>query len=517
LHYSTFKSKCENIRGFRKYALTFGLGALMTFTMPPIGFVPALLVCVPGLVFLSINAPTKWKSFLTGWVFGMGYFIFGLYWISAALFVDIAQWGWVLPLSAIVAPSLLALCYGFIPLIARRWRGSEAGYALALAGAWSGIEYLRGHLFTGFPWNLPGYAWHWDLPVLQSASVVGIYGVTLLTLVWAGLPAMTLRRRLVAGLLALFVVVQAGGTVRMAMNPTEQSGHYVVRLVQANIPEMTKWNADEEWRNLEKHLALTKSKPQTDDTPTFVVWPETSVNGDLNIPDLQPTAHIIAQALPKDSYGILGALRVNAEDQGHPLFYNSVTVLDKHDKVLADYDKHHLVPFGEYIPFRDKIPFTPLALAVSGIGDFTRGPGPQTLRADKLPSFSPLVCYEVIFPGEVVDEKNRPDWLVNVTNDGWYGLTAGPHQHLGIARLRAIEEGLPLARAANTGISAMFDPVGRLLKDQPLGTSGYIDSILPKPLPPTIYSMAGDSLFFVMLAAVFAGAETIRRRQKRDT
>ncbi len=514
MRYSTFKSKCENVRGFRKYALTFALGALMTFTMPPIGFVPALLVCVPGLIFLSINAPTRWKSFLTGWVFGAGYFIFGLYWISAALFVDIAQWGWVLPLSAILGPSVLGLCYGFVPLIARRWRGSEAAYALATAFAWSGVEYLRGHLFTGFPWNLPGYAWHWDLPLLQTASVVGIYGLTLLTLVWAALPAMTLRPRLVAGLLALFVVAQAGGTIRLLLNPTVQSDHYAVRLVQANIPEATKWNNDEDWRNLEKHLNLTKAKPQTPDTPTFVVWPETSVSADLSaFPDI---AHIIAQALPKDSYGILGALRVDAANEGHPSFYNSVSVLDKNDKVLSNYDKHHLVPFGEYIPFRDKIPFTPLALAVSGIGDFTRGPGPQTLHIGKLPSFSPLVCYEVIFPGEVVDEKDRPDWIVNVTNDGWYGLTAGPHQHLGIARLRAIEEGLPLARAANTGISAMFDPAGRLLKDQPLGTAGYIDSPLPKPLPPTIYSQLGDSLFFLMLVAVAAGAETLRRRQQKS-
>ncbi|MEZ0222958.1 MAG: apolipoprotein N-acyltransferase [Alphaproteobacteria bacterium] len=512
MRYATFKTKCEHITGFKKYALAFGLGGLLTFTMPPIGFVPALLVCVPGLVFLSINAPTRWKSFLTGWVFGAGYFIFGLYWISAALFVDLSQWGWALPFSAILGPAVLALFYGFIPLLARRWRQNEPAYALAVCAIWSAIEYLRGHVLTGFPWNMPGYAWHWMLPVLQAASVAGIYGLTLLTLVWAALPALTKERRVVQALAVLFVVVAAAGAVRLSANPTEQSGHYTVRIVQANIPENIKWDNDEDWRNLEKHMKLTKEKSELPDPVTFVVWPETAVSADLAaFPDI---AHIIAASLPKDSLGLLGALRVDASNQGHPAFYNSLTVLDKHDKVIGTYDKHHLVPFGEYIPLRDKIPFTPLALAVSGIGEFTRGPGPSTLHIGDLPAFSPLICYEVIFPGEVVDQKDRPEWMVNVTNDGWYGKTAGPHQHLGIARLRAIEEGLPLARAANTGISAMFDPLGRFLGTQALETSGYVDSILPKPMPPTIYSQVGDSIFFVLLAATLAAAEGLRRRRK---
>ncbi|TAL31824.1 MAG: apolipoprotein N-acyltransferase [Alphaproteobacteria bacterium] len=512
MRYATFKNKCEHITGVKKYALAFGLGALLTFTMPPIGFVPALFVCVPGLIFLSINAPSRGKSFLTGWAFGAGYFIFGLYWVSAALFVDLSQWGWALPFSAILGPAVLALFYGFIPLLARRWRHEEPAYALAVCALWAAIEYLRGHILTGFPWNLPGYAWHWVLPVLQTAAVTGIYGLTLLTLVWAALPALTKQRRAVEIVAGILVLAAMGGAFRLLSNPTEQSGHYTVRIVQANIPENIKWDNDEDWRNLEKHMKLTKEKSDLPDPITFVVWPETAVSADLAaFPDI---AHIIAASLPKDSLGLLGALRVDASNQGHPRFYNSVSVLDKHDKVIGTYDKHHLVPFGEYIPLRDKIPFTPLALAVSGIGEFTRGPGPSTVHIGDLPPFSPLICYEVIFPGEVVDQKDRPDWMVNVTNDGWYGQTAGPHQHLGIARLRAIEEGLPLARAANTGISAMFDPLGRFLGDQPLGDSGYVDSILPKPMPPTVYSQLGDSLFFALLAATLAAAEWLRSKRK---
>jgi apolipoprotein N-acyltransferase len=512
MRYREFKQKCEAVAGFRRYALSFLLGAALTLTMPPIGCFPLLLVSVPGLVFLSLNAPTRWKSFLTGWAFGAGYFIFGLYWISAALFVDIAQWGWVLPLSAIAGPAALGLCYGFIPLLARRWRQDEAAYALALAASWAAVEWLRGHLFTGFPWNLPGYAWHWVPPVMQASAVAGIYGLTLLTLFWSVIPALGSRPRLVLGAVALFVLVAVAGGTRLEQNPTRQSGHYAVRLVQPNIPQQVKWDNDEDLRNLEKHIALTREKSALADPPAFVVWPETAVYADLA--QFPETVHFIALGMPKGATGIFGALRVDVSRRDAPKFYNSVTVIDAQEKVLGNYDKHHLVPFGEFIPYREHLSFRPLALALSGIGDFTRGSGPSTFHAGDLPPFSPLICYEVIFPGEVADRADRPAWLVNVTNDGWYGKTAGPHQHLAIARVRAIEEGLPLARAANTGISAMFDPLGRMIAAQPLGTAGYVDAILPQPLPPTVYARIGDTLIFGLLFLLFAAAEWLRRARK---
>ncbi len=172
MRFKEFQTKCETATGKKRYALAFLLGAAMTLTTPPIGIAPLLLFCVPGLVYLTINAERR-ESFLSGWAFGSGYFIFGLYWVSAALFVDIGQWGWVLPLSAVAGPAVLAVFYGFIPLLARRWRGEPAAYALAIVAAWSGIEWLRGHVMTGFPWNLPGYSWHWGLPVMQASAVLG--------------------------------------------------------------------------------------------------------------------------------------------------------------------------------------------------------------------------------------------------------------------------------------------------------------------------------------------------------
>ncbi|MBI1214892.1 MAG: apolipoprotein N-acyltransferase [Alphaproteobacteria bacterium] len=511
--FARFRNALESMTGFRRYATAFLLGSVMTAILAPIGFFPVLLVCVPGLAFLARTAPTRWKSFLVGWVFGAGYFIFGLYWVSAALFVDIKQWGWVLPLSVIVGPAILALYYGFVTLFAHRYRARPVAHGLALVASWSGVEWLRGHLFTGFPWNLPGYAWHWDLPVIQTAAVTGIYGLTLITLFWAMAPVFVPRRRLLAGFAVFsFIALTAAGGLRLALNPTEQAGDATVRIVQANIPETVKWDQDQDWRNLEKHIKLSKKKSSVlSAPPTVIVWPETAISADLQqFPDI---AHIIAINMQKGSTAILGELRVDAAMASRPSFYNSVAVMDSNGAVLHTYDKHHLVPFGEYIPFRDKVTFKPLALAMTGISDFTPGDGPHTIKVDGLPSFSPLICYEVIFPGAVASRAHRPGWLVNVTNDAWYGKTEGPHQHLAIARMRAVEEGLPLARAANTGISAMFDGAGRELGSQRLATAGIVDAILPKALPPTTYTQFGDSIFFLLLILTAGAAEVLYRKE----
>jgi apolipoprotein N-acyltransferase len=501
--------RMETLQGFKRYATAFLLGAAMVLAMPPIGAFPIMLVSVPGFITLARFSERWGQSFLTGWAFGAGYFIFGLYWVSWALMVDVAQFGWALPFSLILGPATLGLLFGFIPLLSRRWRGVEAAHALAFIGAWSGIEWLRGHILTGFPWNLPGYAFDQVLPLMQPAAYVGIYGLSLIVLFWMAVPEFTSRRRVFMVALFSFLLAAALGNARVEYYKTEDSG-YTVRLVQANIPQTLKWNNDEDWRNLEKHMALGAQDVVEGKEPTFVVWPETAVIYDLSqFPDI---ASIIAKNLPKGATGLLGSLRVDTAKASDPKFTNSLTVIDSNSNVLGHYDKHHLVPFGEYNPLR-QLPIKPLANAMAGVSDFTPGPGPQTLRAGKLPAFSPLICYEVIFPHAVADGKDRPEWLVNVTNDGWYGMTSGPYQHLASARMRAVEEGLPLARAANTGISAMVDPVGRVLGSQPLGTHGYVQTLLPKPLPPTVYSRFGDIFFFVLLLLAFISAETVLRRK----
>jgi len=503
MNLSAFQSRIETFTGFKKYAAAFGLGALMTLSTPPIGAFYILLLCVPGIIWLTRANTSKTQSFLAGWAFGSGYFIFGLYWISMALFVDIHQFWWVLPLSGIVGPVALALFYGFIPLLAWRYRRSESAYALMLAGGWTLIEWVRGHVLTGFPWNLPGYTWHYFPAVMQTSAAVGIYGLTLLTLLWAAMPA--LPKKIIPVMMASFVLVAAAGMARLYLHPTVAFDNYTVRIVQPNIPQSLKWNAEDEWRNFEKHLDLTTSPVTLKQPPTFIIWPETSVITDeKSFPEI---AGHIAMKMPENSVALIGSLGIAGEE-----YFNSVIALNKKAQIVGTYNKHHLVPFGEYIPFRKYLKMTPVANSIAGIGDFTRGAGVATLHIGALPVPSPLVCYEGIFPGEVASRTDRPDWLVNVTNDGWYGPTAGPHQHFENVRVRAIEEGLPLARAANTGISAMIDPLGRVLRMKPLGETGVVDSILPRPLPPTLYARYGDTLFFLMLILLTIFAETRRSR-----
>lgn len=509
---SRLNSRFETLHGFKKYALAFALGGIMALCMPPVGAFPLLFLSVPGLIALCRAAPTRLNSFLTAWAFGAGYFIFGLYWISAALFVDIEQFKWVMPLSLIVGPAALGLYYGFIPLLAWRYRKNTAAYALMFTAIWAMIEWLRGHLFTGFPWNLAGYSWSLVLPVMQTSAVVGIYGLTLLTFLWATIPLLTQNKKVATCVSLSFLAVLIFGVMRIASHPVDPSGHTAVRVVQANISEKMKWNDDDEWRNLERHVALSETPSSLSRPIDVVIWPETSVGADMSLfPDI---AQYIAMKMPKNATGILGTLRVVQNGDGGQNFFNSVSVLDQKAKVTAVYDKHHLVPFGEYIPWRNVLNLTPVASTVAGLGDFTPGTGARTLTTEHTPPFSPLICYEVIFPREVVDQNHRPDWMVNVTNDAWYGHTAGPYQHFDMARMRAIEEGLPIARAANTGISAIIDPVGRIISRQPLGASGVADALLPPPLPPTLYAKFGDRLFFAMLVLLIACAEFLFLRQK---
>ena len=504
MNFSLLKSRLSTLAGSKKYATAFGLGALMTLSTPPLGAFYVLLICVPGLIWLTQQSKTKIETFLTGWAFGAGYFIFGLYWVSVALFVDINQFWWVLPLSAILGPAVVALYYALVPLLVWRYRKNETAYALMLVAAWALIEWVRGHALTGFPWNLPGYTWHYFLPVMQVNAAVGIYGLTLLTLLWAAIPA--LPKKFVPVVLISFLLVAGTGMVRLYLHPTEQSGSNTVRIVQPNIPQSLKWNRADMQRNFRHNLELTSLPTRLEQPITFVVWPETALMADLqHAPGI---AHDIVAAMPKGSIGVLGTLRSSDEQ-----FYNSVTVLDKDQHVTGNYNKHHLVPFGEYIPFRQYLDMTPIGNRVAEIGDFTRGDGVTTLHIGTLPKPSPLICYEAIFPGAVARQDDRPDWLLNVTNDAWYGKTAGPHQHFESVRVRAIEEGLPLVRSANTGISATIDPLGRVIGMEPLGKTGIVDTILPAPLPPTLYARFGDALFFLMLVLLGILGEAVYSRE----
>ena len=495
--------------GWQRYVLAFVLGALLTLTMPPVGFFPLAPLSICGLIWMAQGAASARSALRLGWAYGAGFFIFGLYWVSAALFVDIDQFGWVLPLSLVGGPTVLALMfYAPIPALVHKLRAHRVAHALAFVTVWAAIEWLRGHVLTGFPWNLPGYMWHHVLPVMQASSLVGIYGLTLLTLLWAALPALWSCRITRTLVLASLVLSCIYGGARLMASPSITADAPMVRIVQGNVAQTAKWDDNEQWRHIEMQAQLSDKNNPAD----VVIWPETALTSD---PVLFPEiGRYVGMHLPKGSVGILGSLRITNPELPIPSYHNGIYVLDNKGAVLETFDKFHLVPFGEYIPLRKYLQLTPIAGGIAAVGDFVAGPGPRTLTVnDRVPPFSPLICYEVIFPGHVTDKANRPAWLVNVTNDAWYGRSSGPYQHLEITRMRAIEEGLPLARAANTGVSAMIDPLGRITARPGLNDVGALTVRLPAALPATLYARFGDLPFAVLLLGCL-GAVALRRRSQ---
>lgn len=406
------------------------------------------------------------------------------------MFVDIARFWWAVPLAVAGLPAFLALYYGLTAVAARRVGLFGAHGAIAFALLWFLTDYVRGFLFTGFPWNLEGYGFARILPLMQSVSAIGIYGLTLMTLVVSCLPACLVvknnhNRNAVIAAFATLIFITAWGQGRLTDASNIMVPDVRMRLVQPNIDQSRKWVENETEKNFNTLLTLTSAPAEK--PVSHIIWPETASTFYLIEEDVP--RKMIAPHIPENGSLLTGVIRRRVDASGRIHYYNSLVAEDRKARIIAGYDKFHLVPFGEYIPMRSILPISPLIhLGV----DFSHGDGPRSLRVPNLPSFSPLICYEVIFSGRVADKEDRPQFLVNVTNDGWYGKTAGPYQHLSIAKVRAIEEGLPLLRAANTGISAVVDPYGRTLISLGIDKEGFIDSDLPASLPPTFFSRYGD-------------------------
>jgi apolipoprotein N-acyltransferase len=513
--FHNFAVRLRKVRGFRRVMLAFAYGALTSLAYSPADIVPVLAISFPALIFLLQGAKSWRTAFFLGWSFAFGFFVFDLYWTAASMFVDIEQFWWAVPLAACGLPAAFAIYYGLAAMLARMLGLQGASGAVRFALAWFLADYARGHFFTGFPWNLEGYAWVDFAPVLQLASLIGMYGLTLLTLAAACLPAALAdetspmrRRLLLAGLGAALALTIMWGAERISGAGTATVPHVRLRLVQPDIMQEMKWKDETREKNFVRLLALSTGPAEK--PVTHIIWPETAATYYL----AEDTEHrnAIAAIVPPGGAVLTGVLRHELDAFAQVHFYNSLIAVNRDSKITAVYDKAHLVPFGEYIPYRDVLPIPPIA----GMGlDFSHGPGPRTLRVEGLPSFSPFICYEAIFPGAVVDRADPPQFLLNVTNDGWYGNTAGPWQHFAIARARAVEEGLPLVRVANTGISGIIDPYGRVLARLDLGKRGIIDGDLPLPLPtPAFFSRAGEEPLWLIFAALMLIAAAGRFRKK---
>jgi apolipoprotein N-acyltransferase len=509
-------------RGFRRTGMAAAVGALSALSFAPYGLFPLLLLSFAVLALLLDGAHADRRpilqSTMIGWAYGFGQFAVGLYWVAYAFLVDPLQHAWQIPFVAIFFPGGLALFTAFAcALAALFWRDGwarvftlTAGYMLA--------EWLRGHILTGFPWNLPGYGWDASLAMLQSVAVFGVYGLSLLTVLFGASLALLCRPSrapaIPMALATAFAALWIGGTIRLVSSPMQFVPGIRLRIVQPDVAQADKYRPELRGRHWQELLDLSRVKRGA--PPTHIIWPEAAP------PFLLARApHALAdiETLTAGRTVLMtGAVRAEIKPNLRPVLYNSFYVFGRDGRPLATYDKFHLVPFGEYVPFPHALHSLGVDKLVNQPGSFASGAATRTYAVPDAPSVGPLICYEVLFPAEVAGEP-RPGWLVNVTDDSWFGpaTSTGPYQHFLIAKVRAIEEGLPIVRAANTGISAVIDSLGRVVTALGVNKAGVVDSPLPTGLAPTVFARIDHAIFWLMLllCAALGLSGTVRPGAKR--
>jgi apolipoprotein N-acyltransferase len=538
--------------GWRRILIAFLAGAASALALPPINAWPVPFLTFPILVWLVDGAAAGRlggvpAAATAGWWFGFGYFLAGLYWVGHAFLVDAQTFGWLLPFAVIALPAGMAVYTALGLALARLIWTRGASRVLALAVALTLAEWLRGHLFSGFPWSTYGYALISPLWLAQGAALIGLWGLTFVAVAAFASPAVladeradTARPWLAPALAGTMIVALAiFGAIRLATTPTSYVEGVRLRIMQPNLQQDEKFNYAQKQQVMSRYLALSdrSSGPQSTGVrdATHLIWPESAFPFFLTR-EADALAQIAA-LLPQGTVLITGAVRAPPEIAPNaPVTraYNSIYAIDHDGSILSVYDKVHLVPFGEYLPFQSLLEQLGLMQLTKVRGGFIAGDRRRNQRVPGAPPYLPLVCYEVVFPGDAVPRSERgswlyehvgrylgwpfaagsgerPGWLLNLTNDGWFGASAGPYQHFQQARVRAIEEGLPLVRAANTGISAVVDPLGRVIKSLPLRTEGVLDAPLPQAIAPTPYARAGDGPAGLLIGLAFLWVLRSRR------
>jgi apolipoprotein N-acyltransferase len=517
--------------GWRRWLIAFAAGALSALAMAPFNFWPILFVTFPTLVWLIDGSGTGRGRGLrsaaaTGWWFGFGYFLAGLYWVGYAFLVDAPTFGWLLPIAVLGLPAGLAIFIAFGTALARLLWTRGAMRILALGVALTTSEWLRGHLLTGFPWNAFGYALTAPLVLAQGAALIGIWGLTFVAVVAGASPATLVDDRAetrwpwlpLALSIAVLVGIGGFGAVRLARTPTRFVDGVELRIMQPNLQQDVKFNYAAKQKVMDRYIALSEraSGMQQTDTrdTTILIWPESAFPFFLaREPDALSQ---ITQLLGGRTLLITGAVRLGEPfNPANPTVYNSIYVIDHDGSIVSIYNKVHLVPFGEYLPFQRFLEAIGLQQLTKLPGGFSAGDRRRPISVPGAPPALPLICYEAIFPDELMPDGLRPDWMVNVTNDGWFGISSGPYQHLQEARVRAVEQGLPMVRAANTGISAVIDPLGRIVDSLALGTEGLLTTRLPRPVGSPVYARVGDVPAAMILAIALLAV--IRRRLQPNT
>ncbi|WOI53347.1 apolipoprotein N-acyltransferase [Parvularcula sp. LCG005] len=497
------------LQSWQRYLTAFGFGALTATALAPLYILPALFVGMSCLIWLMDSTRSgrrpHWAAFVTGTAFGFGYFLFSLRWLANAFLVQADAFGWMIPIAIPLLTAFLGLFFGLALLAASPlWRFNLSRVFL-LPLTISLFEYARGHILTGFPWNLIGQSFAGTALTAQLAAWIGPYGLSLVVLIIASLPAVAFSRAHVnlkplAGAVGGVIALLGFGAIRLATAANELTDVDVV-IVQPNVPQIDKFDPDKRDAIFQRTVRLTQDAASLERT-TYAVWPE---NAEPYLAQAIDASRYFGSALPTGTTLIAGTFRYYRDETETIRYGNSAVVfgetVEGEKPLLAIYDKHHLVPFGEYLPLKGLLTALGLSQLAPVDDGFTPGIGPRTLSIGPHP-FAPLICYEDVFPRQLYPSDQRPEWLVVMTNDAWFGDNAGPRQHLDISRLRAIESGLPMARSANTGISALIDPYGRIVESLPLYEAGAITKTLPRSISRTPYDRLGSIPYIGLLALV---------------
>ena len=490
----------EYITKYKK-TCAFILGWISILAFAPSFCIASAFFSFSGLMYLLLNTQGKKNLFKIGYAFGFAHFAFGFSWVGNALLIEADKFGWLYPITLIASGAFFGLFFAFPSCLTyfaktkwQKWLSFSTGFVL--------FEWIRSFIFTGFPWNLLGYTLAFCDELLQIASIGGTYLLSLVAMLSYTVFGVLNKKSLVIGL----SVVVLGGVIMFGFGSwriksfSNESSDVVVRIVQPSIPQVMKWDRLSREQNFIEHINLSNSVASR--VPDLIVWGETASPFILDRDEYH--REMLKPLLNKGSYLVTGMITFEDEDFERTI-YNSMVVFDKNAKAVGYYHKTHLVPFGEFIPFREYLPdfIKPVANA---IGEFGRGKGPQLLKFEGLPSFSGIICYEAIFPADVVDKNNRPDFLINITNDGWYGDSSGPYQHWVATKLRAIEEGIQIIRVANNGISGLINACGIEKGRLELNDKNFLDVMLDEDSNiVTIYSKTGNLIIisFCLLLMVF--------------
>lgn len=508
--------KFSNIPANHFRTLSFLSGSFAVLALPPFYHWYVLFLSFSGFLWLLQNSSSFKRAFAIGWWFGFGFFAFGLSWINNALLVNPQQTGWLIPVVFIASGAFFGLFTG-LPSLLAFWVKSPVARFLALSSWLVVFEWIRSWILTGFPWNLWGSCLAFNLELIQAAAVFGTYGLSLAVIMTAAAPALALiyrtRRSIIIslGIILLIPALLYGyGFLRLRNVSDGQTSNIKIRLVQPSIPQNLKWSPEVKQKNFAKHITMSAEKPL--DEISMTIWGETATPYPLDRDDEARRA--VLPAIGNNGYLITGQVRLEDDYYGGWYPLNSALVINKQGIIEDAYDKSHLVPFGEYIPLRRYLP--DVIRPVTGtITDFKAGNGPKVISLPDIPPFGIQICYEIIFPHRIIDAEQKPDWLINLTNDGWYGLSAGPYQHLVSAQMRAVEEGLTIVRSAGSGISALIDCHGQILQKLDLHQEGILDITLPQQLKiTTIYNLFGNGLILTLCLINMLIAVIIRRKQK---